>query len=361
MLNNLIRFLPIAEKVINRRTTLPILEHVCLRNGNLIATDLENTIRMSVDDDRNYTIPINILKVVLKAKPKVLEIDVLEDGKVQIKYDSRTVSVQALDPREFPNLPKGKYQNAGKWTPGIIKNLYSQLPYTSNDELKPALTGVLVDQNGVLSSCATDGHILRQINDVNIDGEATLISNFKAIIPKKALQILSRAVKTDVDVAFSENHLRLKLNKNMEFFVRLIDDRYPEFEDVIPKQFSGSVALDKKAFTSIVKDAKPFVNSETKQCEFAVLKSSVEVCVTDNEKDIHWHSDLPVIEKDGEDITIGLNLVLLEKILKGIDEHDTLWQYNTPLTASVLIGINGTQPNILNLVMPIRLKEDEDE
>lgn len=361
MLNNLIRFLPIAEKVINRRTTLPILEHVCVRDGCLSATDLENTICMKVDDDRNYTIPINILKVILKAKPKVLEIDVLEDGKVEIRYDTRTVSFQTRDPKEFPNLPKGKYEDAGKWTLGIIKCLYSQLPYTSSDELKPALTGVLVHQNGTLSSCATDGHILRQIHNVNIDGKAKLINNFKAIIPKKALQILSRAVKTDVNVAFSDNHLRIKLNKNMEFFVKLIDDTYPEFEDVIPKQFSGSVALDKKTFTSIVKDAKPFVNSETKQCAFAIQKSLVEVCVTDNEKDVHWFSDLPVIDRDGEDITIGLNLILLEKILKGIDENDTLWQYNTPLTASVLTGINGTQPNILNLVMPIRIEEDEDE
>lgn len=361
MLNNLIRFLPIAEKVINRRTTLPILEHVCLRNGYLIATDLENTICMKVDDDRNYTMPLNILKVVLKAKPKVLEIDVLEDGKVEIRYDTRTVSFQTRDPKEFPNLPEGKYEDAGKWTLGIIKMLYSQLPYTSSDELKPALTGVLVHQNGTLSSCATDGHILRQIMDVNLNGEAKLISNFKAIIPKKALQILSRAVKTDVNVAFSDNHLRLKLNKNMEFFVRLIEDRYPEFEDVIPKQFSGSVALNMGSFTALVKDAKPFVNSETKQCEFAIQKSIVEVCVTDNENDVHWNSDLPVINRDGEDITIGLNLVLLEKILKGIDENDTLWQYNTPLTASVLTGINGIQPNILNLVMPIRIEEDEDE
>lgn len=155
--------MPIAEKVINRRTTLPILEHVCVRNGCLSATDLENTIRMSVDDDRSYTMPLNILKIILKAKPKVLEIDVLEDGKVQVKYDSRTVSFQSRDPKEFPNLPEGKYEDAGKWTPAIIKALYSQLPYTSNDELKPALTGVLIDQNGTLSSCATDGHILRQV------------------------------------------------------------------------------------------------------------------------------------------------------------------------------------------------------
>lgn len=72
MLQKLIRFLPIAEKVINRKTTLPILSHICVKDGYVSATDLENTVRMKIDDFRTYTIPLNILKTVLKAKPKYL-------------------------------------------------------------------------------------------------------------------------------------------------------------------------------------------------------------------------------------------------------------------------------------------------
>ena len=361
MLQNLIRFLPLAEKVISRRTTLPILTHVCIRDGYVSATDLDNTVRMKVDDNRDYMIPLNIIKTVLKAKPKRLEIDILENEKVQIKYDQKKLTFRSLDPEEFPGIPTGKYKSLGTWTPGIIRKLYSQLPYTSSDELKPALNGVFFDQNGVVKSCATNGHILRVINNTNSEGKAKLKNTYQGVIPKKALQILARSVKRDVLTAATNTHLRIKIDKDTEFFVRLIGEKYPDYDLVIPKEFNGNVSLDKSLFEGLIQDAKPFVNRETKQGVFTVGKSSMEVEVEDREKDIHWDSTLSVTVRDGEDIKMGLNVHLLEQVLKGIDEKEVLWQYTTPVSANILTGINGTQPNTLHLLMPIRLKEDCDE
>ena len=356
MLQKLIRFLPIAEKVIARKTTLPILSHVCVRDGYVSATDLENTVRMKVDDTRSYTIPLNILNTVLKTKPKVLEIDILENEKVQIRYGQRKLTFLSLNPDEFPMAPLAKFKALGNWSLEIIRKLYSQLPYTSNEELKPALTGVFVHQNGTLKSCATDGHILRLINDANEDRKGKLKNDFKGIIPKKALQILSHTVKRDVHAAATNTHLRIMLDKDTEFIARLINEKYPDFDSVIPKEFSGSVTLNKSSFEGLVRDAKPFVNRETGQAAFSIGKSSVEVEVEDNEKDIRWDSVLPVIDRDGEEIQIGLNVHLLGKILKGIDESQVKWEYNSPVSANILTGVNGKKPNTLHLIMPIRLK-----
>ena len=356
MLQKLIRFLPIAEKVINRKTTLPILSHICVKDGYISATDLENTVRMKVDDTRQYTIPLNILKTILKAKPKVLEIDILEDEKVQVRYGPRNLTFKSLNPEEFPIAPHGKFKSLGNWSLEIIRKLYSQLPYTSNDELKPALTGVFVHQNGTLKSCATDGHILRLINDANEDGKGKLKNIFKGIIPKKALQILSRTVKRNVQAAATNTHLRVMLGEDLEFYVRLINEKYPDFDSVIPKEFEGSVSLNKSSFEGLVQDAKPFVNRETGQAAFTIGKSSVEVEVEDPEKDIHWDSALPVIDRNGEEIQIGLNVHLLEIILKGINEKEVLWQYGSPVSANILTGVNGRVPNTLHLLMHIRIK-----
>ncbi len=360
MLQKLIRFLPFAEKVINRRTTLPILSHVCVRDGCISATDLECTVRMEVDDSRHYTIPINILKTVLKTKPKLLEINVLEDEKVQIQYDSRKLTFKSRDAEEFPSVPSGKFKSLGSWSIDIIRELYSQLPYTTNDELKPAMTGVYFYQNGALKSCATSGHYLRVINNTNLNGKAKLKNKATGIIPKKALQILARVVKGQVKTAVSKTHLRIMLGDELEFYVRLIDVKYPDFESVIPTEFQGSVSLDKAKFSDLVKDGKPFVNRETKLGAFAIGEASVDVTIQDPEKGFEWDSKLPVIERKGEDIEIGLNVSLLEQVLKSIDEQEILWKYSSPVCASILTGVNGTDPNTLQLLMPIRLeKKDE--
>jgi len=358
MLETLIRFLPMAEKVINRKTTLPILSQLCVKDGYISATDLENTVRIKTDDTRHYTIPLDILKTIMKTKPKQLEVSVLEDGRVQIRYDLRTITFKSMDAGEFPITPKGKFRSLGKWTPIILKQLYAQLPYTSTEMLKPALTGVFVHQNGALLSNATDGHILRQIMDVNIHGKAKLKNRFKGILPKKALQILSRMVKNKITVAVSGTHLRFKLAGDIEFYVRLIDEKYPDVDTVIPKEFSGSVSLNKEQFMDLVKDAKPFANRETKLGEFRVKNPEIKVLINDAEKEISWNSDLPIKGQYGEDLTIGLNVTLLEKVLNGIDETEVLWQYGSPVTAGVFTGVNGTDVNTLHLLMPIRLEKD---
>jgi len=313
---------------------------------------------MEVDDSRHYTIPINTLKTVLKTKPKLLEIDILENEKVQIKYDLRKLTFKNSDAEEFPSVPAGKFKSLGDWSIDIIRELYSQLPYTSNDELKPAMTGVYFEQNGTLKSCATNGNILRVINNVNLDGKAKLKNKAADIIPKKALQILARTVKGQVKTAVSKTHLRIMLGDGLEFYVRLIDEKYPDFESVIPTEFEGSVSMVNAKFSELVKDGKPFVNRESKLGAFFIGETSVDVSIEDSENDYKWDSKVSVIERQGNDIEIGLNICLLEQVLKSINEKEVKWQYSSPVSASILTGVNGADPNTLQLLMPIRIKEN---
>ncbi len=61
MLPALQTFLPLAEKIYNKKTTLDILQYICITKGKMIYTDLENTITMPVSDKRSFTLPVNIL------------------------------------------------------------------------------------------------------------------------------------------------------------------------------------------------------------------------------------------------------------------------------------------------------------
>ena len=359
MLQTLLRFMPLAQNVINRKSTLPILEQVCIRDGYISATDLETTVRTRIDTDSNYTIPLNLLKTILKARPKKLEVEVLDGGKVAIHYDTRRITFQTLDTDEFPALPTGKFRAVAQWPKEIIRKLHEQLTFASTDELKPALTGVYLHQNTVLTACATDGHVLRWIKNADPEAQSTLKNNFTGIIPRKSLQILSRIVKGTVNIAATKTHLRLKLNQDTELFIRLIDEKYPDYKSVIPGKFSGNVKLNRTTLQSLITDALPFVNPETKLGAFTV-NGDLAVAVEDAERNIQWSSELPVKTQSGDEITIGLNLAYLEKILKSINEEDVLWQYGSTISASILTGGNGKTPNEINLIMPIRLKESED-
>jgi len=169
MLFQLNKFIPIAEKIIPKRTSIPILTNICFTEGKIVATDLDMTIVMKTDHEVCLTIPVNILKIVLKSKPKTLTFEKLTDKKAKIIYDSKSITFATENIEEFPVLPKGRFKTVAVWSKDIIKTLHDQLPYCSTDELRMPLTGVYINQNHHIETCATSGHVLKLIKDIDPD------------------------------------------------------------------------------------------------------------------------------------------------------------------------------------------------
>ena len=109
------RFVKMAERLVIRSPTLPILGQVCVEKGSMRVTDLENTLIMSVDDKRSYTIPFSALKAALKQRPQDLGIELEKDNKITLIYDNKSLTVKGLDPAEFPIVPKGKFNLIDEW------------------------------------------------------------------------------------------------------------------------------------------------------------------------------------------------------------------------------------------------------
>ena len=103
MLFHLNRFIPIAEKIIPRRTGIPILTNICFADSKIIATDLDMTLVMKTGHNLNLTVPMNILKLVIKSKPKTLNFEKLSDGKAKINYDNKSISFNSCPVAEKSN------------------------------------------------------------------------------------------------------------------------------------------------------------------------------------------------------------------------------------------------------------------
>ena len=108
-IKSLNRFVKMAERLVIRSPSLPILGHVLVDKGSMRVTDLENTLIMSVDDKRSYTIPFSALKAALKQRPEDLSIELEKDNKITLSYDNKNLTVKGLDPADFPIIPKGKF------------------------------------------------------------------------------------------------------------------------------------------------------------------------------------------------------------------------------------------------------------
>jgi DNA polymerase-3 subunit beta len=347
-----------AEKVIDRRTSLPILKDICIHNGLALVTDLQSMLVMPVPDERSYTIPVLLLKKVLNAKPQNLAINLADDNKGAIHYDDLKVTYSTKDVNDFPTLPKEKYKPVGVWPQDVFQTLLKQVPYCSQDELKVSLTGVHLTQtaDGLLTICATNGHILRMKNGLEVAKSKPL----SGIIPTKPLHLLSRYAKGLTKIGLSNTHLSFSLPGRATLYVRLIDEQYPEVASVIPEEFNGEVVLDRDKALAIIKAAKPFVDKTTYLSVLTISDGIGLLSIDNQEEQISWEAPLPVTNHVGDEIRIGFDLGLFERALSGQQSPTVSWKYTSSNSASIFKEVgNQFDHEALTLLMPIRITEEE--
>ena len=114
MLPALQTFLPLAEKIYNKKTTLDILQYICVTDGKMIYTNLENTITMPVSDKRSFTLPVNILQKVLCTKPQSLHIEIPDKNKASISYDNKQITFPVASVEEYPSAVKEDFKESRK-------------------------------------------------------------------------------------------------------------------------------------------------------------------------------------------------------------------------------------------------------
>jgi len=360
MLQELIRFLAVAEKVVPRNSTIEVLRNIAFKDGYVLATDLELIARMPVPETRSFLIPFGILKTVLKSKPASIDFDLSELNRIKINYDNKSVSFPRGEVADFPNLPEMEFQPIGEWSKEAVMLLHSQLPYASTDELRPALNGVYLNQNGSFSSCATDGHVLRVISDMDPAHRCEL-REYSGILPKRVLQLLPRLVRETVSVSFSEDYFRFELEHGLTLYMRNAEGAYPDFARVIPKEFASAVQVDVSRLMNLTEAAKAFANRTTMASVFEIDEDDLSIKVENSEDDLRWESSMPIDHISGNGLKVGMNLSYLEKVLDGIEGKKATWKYNDGNTASVFVKTGDDASSPMNLIMPIRLlKEDDD-
>ena len=169
--SSLLKQLQHISGVINANTVLPILEdflfEVEKNKLTVVATDLETVMRVQLDieakDSGKVCIPAKILMDSLKNiadQPLTFNID--KNFGIEITSDNGKYKVMGENPDNFPKAPVADDTTSFTMTASaLVTAINKTLFATSNDDLRPAMTGVFfeLDKKG-LQCVATDAHRL---------------------------------------------------------------------------------------------------------------------------------------------------------------------------------------------------------
>lgn len=363
--STLLKHLQAVSGALSSSAVLPILENFLfeIKSGNLIisATDLQTSMTTALQveskEEGKIAVPSKILLDTLKTlaeQPISFSVDE-QTFAIEISAGDGKYKLSGENGDDFPKIPTVENASSVNLPASILAEAINKTIFAvSNDELRPAMTGVfcqLSTQN--LTFVATDAHKLVRYRRNDTKAEAA--TSF--ILPKKALNLLKSALPQDdinVSVEYNATSAFFKF-ANINLVCRLIDERYPDYEAVIPQNNPNTLTLERSLFLNCLKRVVIFANKTTHQVRLKIVGSELNISSEDIDFANEAHERIGC-QYEGEDMEIGFNAKFLIEMLSNLSGEEVTIEMSTPNRAGLLVPtIKDVDEDILMLVMPVML------
>lgn len=353
--------------VISGSVSRPILENYLFSlQGNALtvtASDGETTLITSLEvqgsEDGKIAVPARIFQDFIKTyreQPLTFEAKANAEGtglSLEI-LDERDSFFVALDNAEdYPEIPPFDASQKIEMPAGVLAEaLNNTLFATSNDSLRPVMTGVLFQiKENETNFVSTDSHRLVLYTRKDVTGDAADI-----ILPKKPLNIFKNILSNSdkpVTIEFSDNMAKFSYENNI-WICRLIDLKYPNYSAVIPKENPNLLTINRSLLLNSIRRAAIMSNKSTNQVRFKLTENTLHLHAEDTEFANKADMQIPC-NYAGEDMNIGFSSKFLTEMLTVLNSEDVVLKMSLPNRPGILEPVDGLeeQENLLMLSMPV--------
>lgn len=356
---NLQRGLAAVSASIPGKTTLPVLSNVLIESGDgsvwISGTDLDVSIRVrvpaEVEQPGAITAPGRKLLALTRELPEE-PVDLRARGhQLEIGCGRSRFKLNGLPSEEFPSLPAMDFDEGWNVSEDAVRQLIRATAFAvSTEESRPILNGVYWQLDDRMTMVATNGHRLAKM-EVGTAGARGAKDAF--IVPPAALAQVERLFDGDgeITVAKGGNHLGFR-SENQEVYTRLIEGRYPNYEQVIPKDNDKVARVDKEALEATVRRMAVLASDQTHRIKLSFESDRIHLDVMT--PDLGEAHDELEVDYDGEALRIGFNANYLIEVLRNMPDGDVNLAFKTAERAATLVPAD-SELDYLCLVMPLRL------
>lgn len=351
--------------VITTNPVVPILENFLfeIEDGKLkiTASDLQTSmiteLEVEAKESGSIAVPARILMDTLKnlpEQPVTFSIDE-ETYSIEISSDNGRYKLAGENATDFPKVPTISDGYTVDLNSEVLSSAINNTIFaTSNDELRPAMTGVYINLSDTNTTfVATDGHRLIRYRRVDVASDA----DNNIIIPRKALNLLKSTLPSEnahVAMEFNASNAFFRFN-NIQMICRLIDERFPDYENVIPADNDNNMTIDRLELLSSLRRIAIYANKTTHQVRLKITGSELQISAEDLDFSNEANERLSC-DHEGEDIEIGFNARFLIEMLNNLDGNRVTMKLSAPNRAGLIVpGEETENEDILMLVMPVML------
>ncbi len=256
-----------CQGVIEKRSTLPILSNVLLDASNsmltITATDLDlifihHIANVEISEEGKTTTPSSIMYDIVRkfSSGKKIIFSSVGENKIHLESENSNFNLNCISSSEFPLMDENFNKNEFLINSKSLLKLLNKCKFSvSNDETRHYLSGIFfhqtqIDDKHFLTAAATDSHRM-SISKVRLQDK---IDFEPIILPKKTIfQLCSLLEDYEGDVKISNIKSKIKFElKNSILISKLIDGKFPNYVQVIPKENQKKLQVDLKTFLDSV-------------------------------------------------------------------------------------------------------------
>ena len=355
---NFTRGLAMVSKLVKQRASLPVLSNVMLMTDKgrlkLAATDLESAVvtwvGAKIDEEGAVTVPAKTLVDYITSTTDET-VDLYSEGSdLSVKGAHHHADIKGISSEEFPIIPEVKGGLSLKVGSQKLKGaIFTTAVASAFDETRPVLAGILfrLDEKK-LTLVATDSYRLAE-SSVEVDSSG---AKGDFIVPQRTAVEIARllpADDSDVEITSGENQVSFKF-ADIEFTSRQIEGAFPDYEQIIPKQFVFEAEADKGELLEAIRTANVFARESGSNVKLSVSDGTISVSAIAPQL---GKSETQVsATTSGTPLSIAFNARFILDALNAIEGERVRFNFAGELNPGLILPYN--TDSFKYVVMPLR-------
>lgn len=361
---SLIKPLQMVSGVVERRQTLPILSNILVELADnqltMTATDLE--VEMSIElplsekasgSSGSITIPARKFMDICRALPDETTINLAIDGdRAVVRAGKSRFVLSTLAADDFPGIEANKDILEFSMPQIDLKQAIERTQFAmAHQDVRYYLNGMLFEiGSDSLRLVATDGHRLALCDQ---KGDIKNKENQQVIVPRKGVMELARLLEeseAEAKVQLGANYIRVTTD-GISFTSKLIDGRFPDYQNVVPDGGDKVVICDKELLRQALSRASILSNEKYRGVRLQFSSGLLRIFAHNPEQE--EAEEEVVIDYNGGNLEIGFNVTYMMDAVSA-STTDNVSLSLSDANSCCMIQPQGTS-GCKYVVMPMRL------
>ena len=331
--------------VVPKKTTMPVLQGILVRDGYLIASNMEMTVKAKIEgtEGESFIIPERAFDLINNLPDGEMEISAAAGNIITIKADKIKNKYQTLDPAQFPTTASqdegSELRIKAEMLLESMKRVSYAVPAQNTNTVMTAMC--LQATGGQLNFAGLDGHVLAW-DKIDYDGE------FELLIPKNTVdKMKSLGLSGEVQIRHNKTGA-VFITEDFEIYTRLIEGEYFKYQTLF-KELPLHTVVSRIALLDAMTRAK-MCTEERCPVRFEMDGGALSLSIKDNTTD--YHETIELQEDIAETLTIGFDARLVLETLKAFDCENVGLSFGGPKMPMI---VEAEDSDFKTIVLPVAI------